>query len=58
MKSVVVQIRIERDQNGASQTGAHPSGHLLWVIVSYCDYEWLYKKALINPIIQSKLRYY
>jgi hypothetical protein len=30
----------------------------LWVIVIYFDYEWLYKKVLTNPIIQSKTRYY
>jgi hypothetical protein len=29
---------------------------LLRVIVIDCDYEWLYKKVLINPITQSKPR--
>jgi hypothetical protein len=59
------QIRIERDQNGgrSDQNGASHSpvrmkwvlgNHLLWVIVIYYDYEWLYKKVLINPITQSK----
>jgi hypothetical protein len=55
-KSVVVEGRTERDQNGASQYGASPSSNLLWVILTDCNYEKLYKKVLINPVIQSNPR--
>jgi hypothetical protein len=46
------------DQNRANQNWASSAGELLWAILTDYDHEWLYKKALINPVIQSKQSYY
>jgi hypothetical protein len=48
----------EQNREGSDQRGASPRQSL---IVSYCNWLWLRviaKKVLINPIIQSKPRYY
>jgi hypothetical protein len=48
----------QQKTRGEGSRSGPASSHWLWAVVIDCDYERLYKKALINSIIQSKTHYY